>query len=580
MAAVDLSLSGLSSGFDWKSMITKLDDANRMPQQKVKTEQSSLTRQNNALGQINTKLSDLQAKADVLKDPTLYTARAAATSDSTIAEVTAADGGVTGTYNIQITQLATPAAWNGASPVTGSLYSSVIDSTSADEGPTLSVAPFPMSVSGGTFTINGHQITIAATDTLQAVFQKISTNTGGIAASYDPGTDHIKLTDPSGSEIVVGATGDTSNFLQAARLYSNPGGGGVVESETKLGSLHLSGSLSSQTLANPLVPDPTTGKGSFLLNGVTISYSPADSISSVLSQINLSGAGVQATYDFANNRLALRNSVPGDRSISMSDVSGNFLSAFQLSNGSLTRGKDLKYTLNGGASILTGNSNTLSPDVTGLSGVTINAIKTGAVTVSVTTDTGKVKSAINDLVTSANAVYTLLDMATASTPDANGKITPGLMQFDPLVGKLSATLRGQILKITGSSGTPVRSLDDLGFSATGYSDTVSATDSTKLDKALANNLSAVQSFFTDASSGLAVGLSNFVKPYVDDLTGSIPAAQKSNNTQAERLSAQLVNMEKMVQSTHDQLTKEFQAYEESSAKTNQQLQFLNSKIGL
>ncbi|MFO1511611.1 MAG: hypothetical protein U1F83_01645 [Verrucomicrobiota bacterium] len=69
-------------------------------------------------------------------------------------------------------------------------------------------------------TVNGKQITINASDTLQTVFNNIQAATGGnVTGSYDSATDSITLS--SASPIVVGSATDTSNFLQVARLNNN-----------------------------------------------------------------------------------------------------------------------------------------------------------------------------------------------------------------------------------------------------------------------------------------------------------------------------------------------------------------------
>ena len=81
---------------------------------------------------------------------------------------------------------------------------------------------FATPVTAGTFTVNGAQITIAGTDTLQSVLNKITTATSGaVTASYDASTDEITLA--SSSPVVLGSATDTSNFLQAAQLYNNGG---------------------------------------------------------------------------------------------------------------------------------------------------------------------------------------------------------------------------------------------------------------------------------------------------------------------------------------------------------------------
>ena len=100
MAAIDLSLSGLSSGFDWKTMVDKITQVNQMPQAAVRKEQSGLTTQNNILSQLNTRLTDLKAKVDALQSSALYTARKSTSSDTSVAAVTTDNGAVLGDFSL------------------------------------------------------------------------------------------------------------------------------------------------------------------------------------------------------------------------------------------------------------------------------------------------------------------------------------------------------------------------------------------------------------------------------------------------------------------------------------------------
>ena len=61
----------------------------------------------------------------------------------------------------------------------------------------------------------------------------------------------------------------------------------------------------------------------------------------------------------------LTNNSTGNMGISVQDVSGNFLAATGLSNGTLTTGQNLTYTLNGGTQTLQSESNTITDDSSG-----------------------------------------------------------------------------------------------------------------------------------------------------------------------------------------------------------------------
>ena len=121
-------------------------------------------------------------------------------------------GSALGSYTFDITQLATTSVQRG-----GTDAGRELNATNDVSGLLLSSAPFRSAVTAGTFTVNGKQVTVASTDTLGQVFDKIATATVGVVtASYDPGTD--KLTLSSAGTILLGSAADTSNFLQIAKL--------------------------------------------------------------------------------------------------------------------------------------------------------------------------------------------------------------------------------------------------------------------------------------------------------------------------------------------------------------------------
>jgi flagellar hook-associated protein 2 len=66
--AVDLSVSGLASGFDWKTLVDQLTEVERTPERQLQTTQSNLEQVNNAYGSLNTQLGVLKNRVDSLQD--------------------------------------------------------------------------------------------------------------------------------------------------------------------------------------------------------------------------------------------------------------------------------------------------------------------------------------------------------------------------------------------------------------------------------------------------------------------------------------------------------------------------------
>lgn len=368
---MNLQLSGLASGFDWSTMVEQLAALERAPQTRLRTEQTTLGSRSSAYGNIVTELLALQDKVDALKDLTLYNQRNVALSNFSAATASAAASTPLGSYTFAFSQLATAAIQKGATNI-----GAPVNASNDVSALVLSDAEFATAVTAGTFTVNGGTVTIATTDTLQAVFTKISTATGGlVTGSYNSATDKITLT--SASAITLGSSGDTSNFLTVAKLTHN--GTGTVNSAAALGTIKLGSALNAANFSTA-VTDGGSGAGAFKVNGITINFNAStDSLSTVLGRINDSAAGVVAQYDAVNDQVTLTNKNTGDIGIALQDVTGNFLAATKVTTaagGTLTAGKDLQYTLNGGTT-LTSHSNTITADNHGITGLSVNAL-TGA----------------------------------------------------------------------------------------------------------------------------------------------------------------------------------------------------------
>lgn len=540
----------------------------------MRTEQGTISQRQNAYANIQTQMASLQTQVTALKDPALFTSRTVSTSDATVGTATADPGAPLGQFAFTFQQLATAAALQGTAN-----SGRPLSSTSNVSGVTLASAGFASSVSAGTITVNGKQITIATTDTLQNVFDNIATATGGsVTGSYDPATDKINLS--SAGEIVLGSATDTSNLLSVARLYNN--GTGTVASTSALGAVQLTGTLANANLATA-VTDGGSGAGSFQINGVTISYSATgDSIQNVLDRINNSSAGVTASYDTLNDRFSLTNKTTGDVGVAMQDVTGNFLAATGLSGGTLTRGKNLLYQINGGDTLVS-QSNTITAASSGLTGLSVNALKEGAtVNLSVGTDTAKIKTAINNFITEFNKTQAIIDTSTASTTDAQGKVSAGILASEMDATDIASKLRSGAYNQTTGLNQTIKGLADLGITTNGNDNNLALSDSTALDTALQTQLSQVQSLFTDATNGVATRLNNYINQTIGDgadVTGTLVDKQTGLGAQITAIDQQVADAERLVLANRQRLIDSFVAMEAASAKSKQQAQYLTQRFG-
>lgn len=544
-------------------MVDQLTEVERAPQRQLLAEQTRLQERNNAIGSLKTQLGVLRNRVTTLRDENLYDSRTVSSSDTTKGTATVSAGATVGKYTFAISQLATASSLTGT-PGTGRRLSETDDVSAL----ALSSAGFATAVTAGTFTVNGKQVTVESTDTLGGVFDKIAAATGNtVTAAYSKDSDRITLS--SASPIILGSATDTSNFLQVAKLYGN--NATSIGSTSELGAVKLSGTLADANFATALTGGSS---GSFKINGVTIAYdTTTDSVSGLLDRINTSTAGVLASYDAVNDRFTLANKATGSVGIALEDTSGsNFLEAAGLLDGDLALGDNLEYTVNGGGT-LTSQSNTITAASSGLTGLSVTALTGESFSVTVGVDTARIRSAVLGFVNDYNRTQSQISTQTASSTDAKGKVTAGLLADDPTTNELSRQLRALTTgAISGLSGSLSR-LDSLGFASNGYDDTLATSTLTGLDEFLADDLASLEEFFTDETSGLATSLDSYLEATIGD-DGSLTSHQTTLDRQSGSIDTQVADMEKLVQENRDRLIASFVAMEQAQANINQQLQYL------
>ncbi|HAV61843.1 MAG TPA: flagellar hook protein [Verrucomicrobiales bacterium] len=566
---MELGVSGLASGFDWRALVDQLVEVERSPQRLLLQEQSATEQRSTAYGALRTQLSVLQNRVNDLKDPALFSRRLTTVGTEATLKASASGGTALGSYTFDISQLATAAVQQGTSNIGARLHPTNDVSSLA-----LKDAPFSTAVSAGSFSVNGKQVTIATTDSLQDVFDRISTATGGtVTGSYDSLADKITLS--SGGNIVLGSATDTSNFLSVARLQNN--GSGTVTSTSTLGTVRSAVALGSSNLTTA-VSDGGSGAGEFKINGVSIAFdAAADSLKNVIDRINASAAGVTASYDPVNDRMTLTNKVTGNLGIGLEDVTGNFLAATGLSGGSLTNGKNLEYSINGGGTLVSA-SNTITESTSGLTGLTITALAVGSSTVEVKSDSAAIKKAITGFLDEYNKTQGLIDKETSSSTDSKGKVTAGTLAGQSDANEIATKLRGLAFgSVSGISGTIDR-LAQLGIDTNGDNNNLTLTDAARLDDALLNELSSVSSLFTDATNGVASRLHSYLESTVGD-EGSLNSRITGLATQSTNIDKQIADMERIVQGNRQAMIDQFVLMEQAQSRINQQLQYLQRNLG-
>lgn len=565
MATTDLQLSGLASGFDWKSLVDNLMNVERAPINRLTAEKTRNSSKVSALANLGTKLTALQDSATSLSaEGSFGTRTAVSTTTGSTWSTSAGTNSAVGSYSVAVSQLATAARRNGALNI-----GTQLSATSDVSGTTLANLPTGAAVTAGTFTVNGKQVTIALTDSLQTAFTAIATATGNaVTAAYNPATDKIELSGTG--EIVLGAANDTSNFLAALKLSNN--GTNAVASSTQLGTVKTSATLASANLGTAITAVDGSGNGTFSINGVSIAYNVnTDTFSGLLTKINQSSAGVTASYDAANDRVSLVNNSTGDIGIGVDEAAGGVLAALGLTTGgTLVRGEDALFTINGGAT-LSSKSNTLDATAHGISGFAVTVNSESTETINVAADTKGMKSKIQDFITKFNDIQDYIDTASKVTTTSAGKVTTAILADNREVQEWSRNLRNMAFAAIGGLSGTISRLEHLGIDFTSSTSKLEIKDSTKLEAALRDKSGDVDAFFRTASTGFAAKF----KTFLTTIGASNTTQQTNLNKNNTSLDTQMADLERRLTQQREIMTSAFIAMETAQSKLQTQQQALS-----
>ncbi len=393
-------------------MVEQLSNVERAPQHRMRVEQRSITRKNSALTKLKEELTTLKDKSKELKKTDLYDSRSVS-SNQTHTTASASEGTSSGDYRFEIYQLATAAKQLGNSDVGASVSTSTaLDSTG-----------FAIPVTEGTVTVQGKQVTVSTSDSLDTTLAAIKTAVGG---SFDYSVSSDKVTFTDASALVLGSATDTSNLLQALRLTAN--GTSSITSSAKIGGMDLTKTADAANFTD----GAGSASGEFKINETSITYAATDTITDILDNINNSEAGVYANYDTVNDRFLLTNKSEGDVGISLEDVTGDFLAKTRLltaNSGSLSRGNNLLYRVNDNGP-LESRSNTITQNSSGIQGLSVMATQaSGASRISSVDTSGET------VTTAESHTYTTGDAVTMYSP---GTVPGGLSSSTTYYVKVTA----------------------------------------------------------------------------------------------------------------------------------------------
>jgi flagellar hook-associated protein 2 len=198
-------------------------------------------------------------------------------------------------------------------------------------------ANFVTPVTSGFFTINGVQIQVSASgDNVASILQKINSSSAGVNAFYNAATNQIQLvsTTTGAQSIVLGAPGDTSNFLSAAGLTTASGATTVVGQQAQVQVQQPSGSVTTFYSNSNQVTNAIPGIQLNLVSNdsgatatpfsVTVSQNTSVLVSAMTSFVSAYNAAV-GEINAATAPPAVTSSTPGSSSSTSTSFGGGVL---------------------------------------------------------------------------------------------------------------------------------------------------------------------------------------------------------------------------------------------------------------
>ncbi|HRJ27205.1 MAG TPA: flagellar filament capping protein FliD [Fimbriimonadaceae bacterium] len=489
-----ISFNGIGSGLDTQSLIRQLISIEQIPIQRMQAQQRALNARMSAVDQFNSALKSLATSAGLLNNAASFNPVRANSSDSSVATISAGAGASAGVYQLEVMRLAQ--SQKIASNVNG------LEST------TKSLQDMGLWNGNGNFVINGKGISVAATDTLTTLAQKINSANAGVTASLidgGAGKAYLSLTSNSTGEANrmqlsdVGADGVLSQLgiVSGAVSIREPIVGGAASSRFSSNSTALGAMTGSTGIFSGTV---TVGTGSITVSGSDTLQSIADKIN---NPANGTGATALVTSTTENGVTRHRLEITGTTTFGNE---GNFwqnLGVTQRAMGNtLVAAQDAEFKLDGVTLKSATNSVT-----TVIPGATLTLLKADVTTppkttLSMTRDNEQIKKNIKGFVEAFNNVVDYIDQTTSFNKET---FQSGPLFGDAMVQQFENSISTMLFNNVTPDGAKFRNLTQLGFALDDKGKI--KVDEAVLDKAIAEDVDAVSAVLRSTGSTTGADLS-------------------------------------------------------------------------
>ena len=504
--------SGVSSGIDFGQTVEDLIAAKRIPVDRIEADITSNQERITALQDLRTLLDGLQSSLS-----SLYGARTVDNSGdifsqkSAFATTSRSDGQAASQAGNLIGVTVSPTASSGITEIeilqtarAHRIASDSFSSTTDDLGTASGGVAGSIS---GTFQINGTEIQVLASDSLNDLADRINNaNTGvnatGVSASIVSvsSSEHILVLTSDETGVDMALDNETGGVL--ASLGISADGGTTFSNELQAAQkaqISVNGLLDNSAYQSAVVTDAAAALSSYttIAGGAqsfeiradgallgTVNYTNADSLDDLAATINAI-AGVTASVETVDGESRLKISADGGGALSFTADSANAVTELGLTQQQL---------------VIERNSNTIDDLIEGVTLDLFQAEVGTTISLDIEQDLNAVKTALQDFVVAYNEVKVFINQNSPDTVDPDsGGVLFGSSVISDLESRLSSIIGsgadGVSEAFTVFQQIGIEFVDNGTISDPLLADTLTIDDA-ELDSALLSNIDDVKSLFT------------------------------------------------------------------------------------
>ena len=406
----------------------------------------------------------------------------------------------------------------------------------------------------------------------QGIYTTLIGNLGSLksaAQNLSLSTDFDKKTATSSDDTVLTASADSTALTGYSHI--------IVDTLAKAQSIE---SVSFNSASDSIGTGKLTIHVGTAATDVTIDSSN-NTLEGLKSAINNSGAAVSAsivnvgTSAAPDYRLILQSKDTGTaNAVTITGTLAAGTDPFAGGGTIVQPAADAVFSVNGLK--ITRPSNTIS-DV--LPGVTVVLLKEGdhngtvdstdaSANVTVSADSGAIKSAITTFVDSYNAVNKIIVDQFTLDPSTNRQ---GALAGDAALRGVMSQLRSQLSQ-AGGNGAGFKYLSDIGISF--QKDGSLTVDDSKLTNALATDPTSVSNLFSLVQNGIGKRIPDTVDNFISSFNGSLTFRQNGIQADIDRIDQKVASEQQRINALQDRLTKQFSDLEQVVSQLKSQNDYL------